>query len=556
MPWSTVTFTVTKLRGSVPSTGWAAVDVDLDNGTCAEAVAPAWPYDVDLLVGERFQARATRRSDDTLQLACVQPYGRRDLSCFAYQPARKRPAPTSGVTRWSQKGGGGGHMAVLSDDVITTVLDLHSSADDRLLAPLRRIDTRLLGLVDAAVQRVLGLSDDQMEVFAAVLQKRRSAFVTGPGGTGKSHLMRVLCARLPGVVVTASTGAAAEKLGLGASTIHSALGLGIGTAEVSKLIAMHKPGKTKASKTIRKLECLVVDEVSMLTAEFIDKTTALLNGLGRRNVQYVFCGDPLQLGAVKERSEGIFFKSKLFVDRVVEPYVLTKSHRQEDTEFSKILNRARVGRAWPEDVEWLKAHSAPTEDAIRPRLVCVNRDADSYNESRMAALPGLATTYTATDRGDEAWRRKLTGPLSVTLKVGSRVMLVKNLPELGPQFHNGAVGTVTHFHGASAGVCFDFGEEARIAPATFEARDEKTEEIKATRTVVPLVVAFAISIHKAQGATLDSVHVDVSRCFAPGQAYTGLSRIRDVSSMFIVGLTTSKLNNVNREALAWYKSIK
>ena len=553
--WHGVEFTVTEICGRCNIPHWAAVEIVIDSAV-VRAVCVKWPATPDRLLGEKFTGRAREQDDGSLRLACVEyadaPVP--DLASFAYKPASKRPATSIGVTRWSTSGGGKGDLALIDDDTLAMVLDL--VADDRLLAPIRRVNKRMRAMVDAAIKRVLSLSDDQLVVYKAVLEQRKSVMLMGPAGCGKSHLLRILCARMPRVVVTASTGAAAEKLGDGATTVHSAMGMGLGTAEVGQLVRMHKSGKTRASVTIRDMRSLVIDEISMITAKFLDTMLEMLNKLGKERVQFVLCGDPLQLDAVKAREELPFFKSRFFLDGMVDTHVLSTSHRQADSTFVAILNRARVGNATDADVEWLEANSAQ-EESDRPRLMCVNRQADAYNHRRMSELDGTEVTYTAVDGGSEPWIRRLSGPTQVKLKVDARVMLVKNLHPLGSRYHNGAMGTVTRLSAAAVTVRFDHGALcATLYPSEFEVRHDKTGEVLATRKVVPLVVAFAISIHKSQGSSLDSVHVDLSRCFACAQAYVGISRAREVGALYLAGLTLSRLNNVNKEALAWYKSIQ
>ena len=461
-----------------------------------------------------------------------------------------------------RRGGGGprkrrGRWEWLSNDELQLILD---HLDDRQLGTLARVEQRTHKLAKETMRRKLKLSPSQWSAFKAVIERRESILLMGAPGTGKSHLLTILRERLPNPLVTASTGAAAEKIC--ASTFHSALGLGLGTNPVSKIISC-KAFELHIRKPLLQCGALMIDEISMLTAFILNLAEQVLRTVRGGLPQIVASGDPMQLRAVAAAEDGDFYKSRLVAKGVLRPYILTESHRQGGNgKFLRILNRARVGRATAEDVVWLTTHAtaANPDDAI-PKLVCTTFEAYEHNRVMMARLPGQEHSYEAAriakkpqDEANWPW----TGMPFMNrlfIKVGARVLLTINVRGPGLEgLHNGSTGVVTSCGVASVEVAFDCGTKTRIGPHTVERIIDGKKV--ASRAQIPLLVAFAISIHRAQGATLDLVSINLQREFAAGQAYVSLSRAREISDMAITGLTLPKLNHIDREALKFYESAK
>lgn len=460
------------------------------------------------------------------------------ISKYAYTgrggASRPQPVPRRGNARWD----------LLDNDILA---EIFGHFDDRKLARLAPIDRRTRRVVRAAIQSHLKLSDSQYEVFCAVLERKENVLLMGAPGTGKSFLLKVLKERMPSPLVTASTGAAAEKID--AFTLHSALGLGLGDKPAKDIVKRQEAYYTKMGIPPAGLTCraLIIDEVSMLTAKLLDLAGEVLVMLRRGLPQLLVSGDPLQLAAVAAKTEGPFYEAGLI--RRLKPFVLVESFRQaEDSQFLRILNRARMGRARESDVDWLKSMFAATASSDVPRLFSHVHQVDDYNSQMLEVCPGIEAVFPMKITGDVPKCKETDR--AVHIKPGARVLLSRNLPE-HPDLHNGSCGTVKVVTPHSVWVAFDAGVDASIKPVTQEY--EKNGKVVGKRTYLPLMLAWAVSIHRAQGATLDSMYVDLSKCFTAGQAYVALSRVREAGHATVVGLDLGKLIDIDKAALRYYK---
>ncbi|MBG11393.1 MAG: hypothetical protein CMD92_09575 [Gammaproteobacteria bacterium] len=468
------------------------------------------------------------------------------LSKFAYQgkgaaQSRPKPPPRVGNARWD----------ALDNDALH---EIFKHFDDRMLGRLARLDTRTRRVAYAATKTFLGLGDSQWEVFKAVLHRRENVLLMGSPGTGKSFLLKVLRDRMPRALVTASTGAAAEKID--SFTLHSALGLGLGDKPANEIVKqMKRP--IRGPQPCQTCDVLIIDEVSMLTAKTMDLAAEVMLGFRKKLPQLVVSGDPMQLGAVGAEKDGAFYTSKLVSK--LRPYVLVESFRQTtDSKFLSILNRARLGCAREHDRAWLVANASAYVDPDAPRLFSKNHQVWDYNMFKLATIQANQHHFTPDEWGNVPKRATaMEDGLGFFVKQGARVMLTSNLTEW-KSVHNGSCGVVTGIEpgmGGSIGVRFDNGKHLSITRITHEYK--KSDEVVGTRTMYPLILAWAVSIHRAQGATLDCMVTDLSQCFAKGQAYVALSRVREIQHLQLQGeLQLSKLNNVDKKALHWYEECK
>lgn len=447
------------------------------------------------------------------------------------------------------------------------------------------------------------LSPEQKAVFDALLLGK-NVFLTGGGGTGKSHLISIINQELPDlkfnsigtpyrIHTTALTGCAAILLGTNAKTLHSwaAIGLGRGTAE--ELAEQIK--KKKRQKSWNQTDLLIIDEISMMPSELLDK----LNRIGqiiRKNskpfggIQLLLVGDFYQLPPVIRDSSGagvipteIFaFQSSQWstiIDLTIE---LKTIHRQKDDIFRKILTEARTGSLSKESIEILKSRIGLEwrHLKIRPTLLFPRKaEVDKINEANLAALTGERYTYKAgfqtgiikskastlpfgtitIDTEDnyvyceglvglnkdteveftreiEIMDRDASYLKEAEIALDAQVMLIVNL-DMSFGLVNGSRGVVVGFTvGKNKFPIVEFlnGEKRIMSPHRWLVEEYSTKEKKIYRTQVPLRLAYALTIHKSQGASLDSALVDIgSNTFEYGQAYVALSRVRSLDALYI-----------------------
>lgn len=378
-------------------------------------------------------------------------------------------------------------------------------------------------------------------------------FVTGSAGTGKSTLIDVLRAELnQNLVVVAPTGVAA--LNVCGQTIHSFFQLPPGPQPKAKRVI------GPARDVIEKMEILVIDEVSMVRADLLDAVDDALRlntmkksaPFGGKSV--VLIGDMHQLPPVIAGSE----ERHLFEESYDSPYffsaiclkqlplvcvTLTESFRQSDERFIRLLDNIRIGRDLEYTVEALNESVGEIVTDAENRLVltAVNARARQFNDRELSLLPGKEWIYGAELEGD--WlenESQLPSPAELHLKVDAQVMFTKN----GPDWVNGTLGRVLDLDAESIEVelLSEFGRGAIVGVEresweryryNWDDKKRRVEiEVIGTYRQFPFILAWAVTIHKAQGLTLDRIDIDLGRgMFAAGQAYVALSRCRTVEGI-------------------------
>ena len=418
------------------------------------------------------------------------------------------------------------------------------------------------------------LNTDQSKAFDAV-KSGRNIFLTGPAGTGKSFLIQRIVEWAPSagrtISVTALTGCAALLLGK-AKTLHSWSGIGLGKEPVETLISniMKKP---KLKRVWKKTDILVIDEISMMTPELFEK----LDAIGKRirasekpwgGIQLVLCGDFLQLPPVTKGLSGealipgrFAFESPAWKKARLLPVVLNKIERQTDTAFQKLLNECRIGEPSAETLALLKSRQGLDwkSQLIRPTLLFSrNADVDIINEKNIVALKKPLRMYDAETKIErnpedvdaeiptgeylERAEHKLDNDANycahLELCVGAQVMLLIN-KDIDAGLVNGSRGVVVNFRTDGAPIVqFRHGDAVAIERHRWTSNDTSALH----REQIPLRVAYAITIHKSQGATLDCALIDIgSSTFEFGQAYVALSRVRNLESLYIHTLDASRI---------------
>ncbi len=387
-----------------------------------------------------------------------------------------------------------------------------------------------------------------------VLLAGESAFVTGPAGTGKTYLLNqfVKLAKNGGkhVSVTATTGLAATHLG--GTTIHAWSGIGVQDSLPDRF-ADHL-SKTRR-EIIEKTDVLLIDEISMMhdyRLDMVDEVCRLVRkqpDVPFGGIQVVMSGDFFQLPPVNRgdsRQGGFVVNSNAW--RELQPVIiyLTEQFRQdENDDLADILTAMRAGELRRHHAEKLLERTeveVPYGELIT-ELHTLNIDVDKINENKLKELGGDELIYTQHTTGADNYvqnlQRSVLAPAVLTLKQGALVMAVKNDPNR--RYVNGSIGTVVDFEPATEFPVVQFmnGKEVTMQPDTWELRDG--DKKRASISQVPLRLAYAITVHKSQGMTLDAARVDLKRAFVEGMGYVALSRVRNLASLYISGINQMAL---------------
>jgi ATP-dependent exoDNAse (exonuclease V) alpha subunit len=394
-----------------------------------------------------------------------------------------------------------------------------------------------------------------------LLNQGHSIFLTGGGGTGKTHTIREwMKTTNRNVVLTATTGAAA--LLLGGSTIHRFAGIGIkARPEMAGGIVKSRRSKIYQSKwarltwqTVLDTETLVIDEVSMMRCDQLALIDQVLRGIRENDapfggIQMVFTGDFFQLPPVVTTSDlftypdlehPFAFQSTAWADAAPITVELEINHRQSDKVWLSILDELRRGNV-DVDVTPMLARLGHRFEGLQPsRLFSLKRDVSRENQRALAEIPGEPLVCQARYTGAPGWQRALAKDLPaddpLMLKIGAQVMMTNNDP-LG-RWVNGSIGQVSEIRDRDVVVELVNGAVASIQEHTWDKIEYESdtngqirENVLASATQFPLKLAWASTIHKSQGMTLDRAEVDLAGCFAPGQAYVALSRVKSLDGL-------------------------
>ena len=386
-----------------------------------------------------------------------------------------------------------------------------------------------------------------LEVMAA----GEHVFLTGPAGSGKTYVLNEFIRRAKNdgkkVAVTATTGLAATHLG--GNTIHSWSGIGVNDTLPSSFLSHLSKSRREI---IEKTNILIIDEVSMLHDSQLDMVNQAAQ-LVRENdkpfggIQVIMSGDFFQLPPVsrgQRQVNNFVVQSQSWQDLDPAVCYLAEQHRQDDAEFLGILNALRGGDIRRHHADALVSRiNADLGQQELTELHTVNADVDKINQARLTVLPGEEMTYTAYTTGSERYveglKRACLALDELHLKKGALVMFIKNSPER--KYVNGSIGRIEKFEPGTKYPIVKLlnGSIVTATPDTWELRDG--DKKRASLSQVPLRLAYALTVHKSQGMTLDAAKIDLRRAFVEGMGYVALSRVRNLQSLSLHGINNMAL---------------
>jgi ATP-dependent DNA helicase PIF1 len=407
-----------------------------------------------------------------------------------------------------------------------------------------------------------------------ILKNGASVFLTGEPGSGKSYVASrfVSYLRREGVpvAVTASTGVAAAQLG--GTTVHAWSGIGA-RSQVSRSDMDAIAKSRRVADRIKKTRVLIIDEVSMMSGQTLSAVSQVCQYIRKSSdpfggLQAVFVGDFFQLPPVVRRDEhaGAEIDSQDEADlspfayasrawRDLDPSIcyITEQHRQNDAEFSSLLAAVRGNRFGPEHRDVLMSRKLKVDSLPRSvtRLFTHNIDVDRINQAELVKLPGESRSFLMSSTGDklltDGLKRGCLSPERLDLKIGAIVMFTKNDPE--GRYVNGTLGVVTDFDSEEGNPVVLTKGGSTVSARRAEWKVAEDEHFKAGIEQVPLRLAWAITVHKSQGMSLDAAVMDLSNAFEYGQGYVALSRVRTLGGLHLLGWNERALR-VHPEALA------
>jgi ATP-dependent DNA helicase PIF1 len=425
------------------------------------------------------------------------------------------------------------------------------------------------------------LSESQKAAFK-LFKENKNLVILGSAGTGKSMIIKTMeeyiktNKRESKMYLCATTGIASYNIG--GMTIHSFMGIGTGDIPVEALIRKVNR-KKKYRDRIISTDILVIDEVSMLSAELFEKLNRICQAVRKSKqffggIQIILTGDLNQMCPVFNRNieftkgeeqdtrliiESLEF-TKEFNKKNGNVIILTENFRQKnDPTFINLLLRVREGKHTEEDINILKSRLNIKPKGNPVHIVSSNKSAQIINDSNVSKIKEPVNKYTAVykDSGkepevDELLVKELKvqfkqkGIDTLELKKSSRVMLTKNL-DVSIGLVNGSIGTIESFiqveNSQYPVVMFDNGIKQVISPISIEL---ELDNCKASATQIPLMLAYAITSHKAQSLSLDSAVLDLADAFCDGQIYVALSRVRSLDGLYLKSFNPAKIK-VNKK---------
>lgn len=439
------------------------------------------------------------------------------------------------------------------------------------------------------------LSNEQKDVFEK-FKKGENICILGPGGSGKSECLRTIQeynlqfakeSFYKKIYMTATTGVAAYNLNFSndvlassGMTIHSFLGIGTGSLSIYDLVK--KVNKAPSIVNVIKSEhILVIDEISLLSAELFEKINLIYRHFRKSKkdfggIQVFFTGDFLQTEAIfnerdytEKMDKRLLFESELFNKMFPNPMIFTKNHRQkDDTLYYDLLSRIRIDKYTQEDIQLLNTKCENYNQELKEikkkgitplNLVISNALALQINKKNMDNIKEDYTyyNYSVTKFGHNSDLLKIMekdlekqfntkGLLKLALKVNSRVMLIRNL-DVAMGLINGSMGVITHLYKTEITVAFDNGNVVNVPKAEW-ILDINNNWVKFKQ--LPIICAYAITIHKSISLTLDYTICDLDRAFCNHLVYLAMSRVKSFDKLLLKSFDPNKIT-VNQKILKY-----
>lgn len=396
-------------------------------------------------------------------------------------------------------------------------------------------------------QTAQAVREDYNHALSELQTTRQNVRIVGTGGTGKTQLINDYLAALPpdernNTLVVAPTGLAASHIdGL---TIHKAFGL--------SNEAQTRESPQNIPKDLKNLHRVIIDEISMLRIDLFEQVVTILQSIEaqeQRHIQLIVLGDFGQLEPVCTKEDkkllrqlypaakGIYaFHSELWDKLNFQPIVLKYNFRQADLELSEQLTALKYGSM--DAVRWFNRNSSAFTDDRAVYICPRNKDVEKYNRAALERFQDKKITVFKAKSDEIAPNTELPCPKELHLVEGMRVMTVVN----DRKYKNGSIGTILQIKPKSIRVLFDNGTVATVHRRKFSLSDGSSYE------QLPVVLAYAFTVHKCQGCTFDAV-VIVTGFFAAGQLYTALSRCRSIDGICIDGILTEEDLIIDLDAL-------
>jgi ATP-dependent exoDNAse (exonuclease V) alpha subunit len=384
-----------------------------------------------------------------------------------------------------------------------------------------------------------------------IMKGGANVFLTGAPGAGKTFTLNQFIEQAEQdyrrVAITASTGIAASHID--GVTIHSWAGIGIADKLTPSDFFRIERGRT--ADRIRSAQILIIDEVSMLHDYRLDMVNTVCQTIRGNNepfggLQVILVGDLFQLPPITKGTDDLEFvhHSRAWAALNLRVCYITEQHRQEGADgLLEMLVAMRSRQVTPEHLALLRSRQIEAPENVT-RLFTHNVDVDKLNAARLASIEGQTKYYSMQSDGDPykvaAMKKNVLAPEKLELKVGAEVMFVANNFDEG--FVNGTRGRVVRFTDKHKPVVAtgDGFTEITVHRHTWAQRDERGRSLAEVRQY-PLRLAWAITVHKSQGMSLDAAEVDLTRAFTPGMGYVALSRVRSLAGLFLTGFNDQAL---------------